>query len=191
MIRVIALATVLGGLVASVAVDAIIPPGWWNVTTPLFGELGRGANTAITPEDWPICTTMASVASDADWAQLDPDFKAGKRALGAEDWNVAIAAFELAALRDPLNADIQNYIGYAYRRLRQLGPAIGHYQQALTLNPRHRSAHEHLGEAYLVLGESGKTEQLLAALGNLCLIPCEEYDDLKRALAAYKKLAAR
>ena len=34
-------------------------------------------------------------------------------------------------------------------------------------------------------------EQLLAALGNLCLIPCEEYDDLKRALAAYKKLAAR
>jgi tetratricopeptide (TPR) repeat protein len=191
MIRVIAFATVLGVLVASVAVYVIIPPGWWNVTTPLFGELDRGANTAITPEDWPICTTMASVASDADWAQLDPDFKAGKRALGAEDWNVAIAAFELAALRDPLNADIQNYIGYAYRRLRQLGPAIGHYQQALTLNPRHRSAHEHLGEAYLVLGESGKTEQLLAALGNLCLIPCEEYDDLKRALAAYKKLAAR
>jgi tetratricopeptide (TPR) repeat protein len=191
MIRVIAFATVLGVLVASVAVYVIIPPGWWNVTTPLFGELDRGANTTITPEDWPICTTMASVASDADWAQLDPDFKAGKRALGAEDWNGAIAAFELAALRDPLNADIQNYIGYGYRRLRQLGPAIGHYQQALTLNPRHRSAHEHLGEAYLVLGESGKTEQLLAALGNLCLIPCEEYDDLKRVLAAYKKLAAR
>jgi tetratricopeptide (TPR) repeat protein len=191
MIRVVAFATVLGVLVASVAVYVIIPPGWWNVTTPLFGELDRGANTAITPEDWPICTTMASVASDADWAQLDPDFKAGKRALGAEDWNGAIAAFELAALRDPLNADVQNYIGYGYRRLRQLGPAIGHYQQALTLNPRHRSAHEHLGEAYLVLGESGKTEQLLAALGNLCLIPCEEYDDLKRVLAAYKKLAAR
>ena len=51
--------------------------------------------------------------------------------------------------------------------------------------------HEHLGEVYLVLGEPAKTEQLLAALGNLCLIPCEEYDDLKRALAAYKKLAAR
>ena len=76
----------------------------------------------------------------------------------------------LAALRDPTNADIQNYIGYAYRRLRQLGPAIGHYQQALILNPRHRSAHEHLGEAYLVLDGSAKAEQLLAALENLCLI---------------------
>jgi tetratricopeptide (TPR) repeat protein len=94
-------------------------------------------------------------------------------------------------LRDPLNADVQTYIGYAHRRLRQLGPAISHYQQALTLNPRHRGAHAHLGEAYLVLGEPAKAEQLLVALENLCLIPCTEYDDLKRAIAAYKKLAAR
>ena len=114
---------------------------------------------------------MASVASDADWAQLDPDFKAGKKALRAENWNGAIAAFEFAALRDPTNADIQNYIGYAYRRLRQMGPAIGHYQKALMLNSRHRSAHEHLGEAYLVLGEPAKAQQLLAALENLCLFP--------------------
>ena len=191
MIRAIALATMLGALVASVAVYTIGLPGWRNVTAPLFGRLDRRAETAITAEDWPICTTMASVASDADWAQLEPDFKAGKKALGAEDWNGAIVAFELAALRDPLNADIQNYIGYAYRRLRQLGPAIGHYQQALMLNPRHRSAHEHLGEAYLVLGEAAKAEQLLAALENLCLIPCEEYNDLKRAIAAYKRLATR
>src|SRR6266550_7082841 len=191
MIRAIAWATMLGALVASVAVYSISAPGWRNGITPRFGGLDRRAERAITLEDWPICTTMASVASDADWAQLEPDFKAGKKALGAEDWNGAIAAFELAALRDPLNADIQNYIGYAYRRLRQLGPAIGHYQRALMLNPRHRSAHEHLGEAYLVLGEPAKAEQLLAALENLCLIPCEEYEDLKRAIAVYKRLAAR
>jgi len=191
MIRAIALATTLGALAAGVAVYTTSPPGWRGVITPLLGGLDRRAETAITPEDWPICSTMASVALDADRAQLDPDFSAGKKALGAEDWNGAIAALELAALRDPLNADIQNYIGYAYRRLRQLGAAIGHYQQALMLNPRHRSAHEHLGEAYLVLGESAKAEQLLVALGNLCLIPCEEYDDLKRAIAAYKRLAAR
>jgi tetratricopeptide (TPR) repeat protein len=191
MIRAIALAMMPGALVASIAVYTISPPGWRDMIRPLFGGPDRAAETAITPEDWPICTTMASVASDADWAQLDPDFKAGKKALGAEDWNGAIAALELAALRDPFNADIQNYVGYAYRRLRQLGPAIGHYQQALMLNPRHRSAHEHLGEAYLVIGESAKAEQLLAALENLCLIPCEEYDDLKRAIAAYKRLVTR
>src|SRR5262245_26485193 len=131
MIRAIAAATALGALVAGVALYSKSPSEWW--TTTLFGRLDRGAETAIAPEAWPICTTMPSLASDSDWAQLDPDFKAGKRALAAEDWKRAIAAFELAALHDPDNADIQNYIGYAYRRQRQLGPAIGHYQQALIL----------------------------------------------------------
>jgi tetratricopeptide (TPR) repeat protein len=189
MIRTIAVAIMLGALVAGFGVHTTGLPDWRSL--PPFGGLGDSADTAITPEAWPICTTMVSVASDADWAQLDPDFSAGKRALAAEDWNGAITAFELAALRDPPNADIQNYIGYAYRRLRQLGPAIGHYQRALILNPRHRSAHEHLGEAYLVLGDAIRAEQQLTALENVCLLPCTEYDDLKRAIAAYKRLAAR
>jgi Flp pilus assembly protein TadD len=192
MIRSIALAIMLGVLVSGVAAYTISSSGGRTTTTPpLFGGLERQAETTGAKEAWPICTTMASVASDADWAQLDPDFMAGKKALRAENWNGAIAAFELAVLRDPTNADIQNYIGYAYRRLRQMGPAVGHYQKALMLNPRHRGAHEHLGEAYLVLGESAKAEQLLAALENLCLIPCEEYNDLKRAITAYRRLATR
>lgn len=191
MTRAVALATMLGALVAGVAVYTISSPGWRNGITLQVGGLDRRDESAITTEAWPICTTMASAASDADWAQLDPDFKAGKKALGVENWHAAVAAFELAALRDPTNADVQNYIGYAYRRLHQMGPAIGHYHQALMLNPRHRSAHEHLGEAYLVLGEPARAQQLLAALENLCLIPCEEYDDLKRAIAAYRRLARR
>ena len=70
-------------------------------------------------------------------------------------------------------------------------PAMRHYQRALTLNPRHRSAHEHLGEAYLVQGDLIKAEEHLAALERICLIACEEYDDLKRAIAAYNKIARR
>ena len=38
-----------------------------------------------------------------------------------------------------------------------------HYQQALMFNRRHRSAHEHLGELYLVLAEPAKAEEQLAA----------------------------
>ncbi|WP_439393665.1 tetratricopeptide repeat protein [Bradyrhizobium sp. PMVTL-01] len=189
LIPAIAAATVLGGLLACFAVYGNARTEWGIIQ--LFSETtGKGTN-AVTPEAWPICTTMAPVAADAEWVELDPDFKAGKRALAAADWNGAIASFMRAALRDPLNADIQNYLGYSYRRLRQLGPAIGHYQRALMLNPRHRSAHEHLGEAYLVLGEPTKAEQHLAALENLCLLlPCQEYDDLKRAIGAYRTLAA-
>jgi len=191
MIRTIGLAVIIGALVAGAAAYTTSPPEWQDAIARWFGKSDRRAETAIALEELPICTTMAAAASDADWAQLDPDFKAGKKALSAQDWTGAIAAFEQAALRDPLNADIQNYIGYAYRRLRRFEPAMGHYQQALTLNPRHRGAREHLGEAYLVLGEPAKAEQMLAELENLCLIPCEEYDDLKQAIAVYRRLAAR
>ena len=93
------------------------------------GRLAAAPAARPASEEWPICTTMGSIADVADWAQLDPDFTAGKKALGAGDWNGAIAALKLAALRDPQNADIQNYIGYAYRRLRQLELAFAHYQQ--------------------------------------------------------------
>jgi Flp pilus assembly protein TadD len=146
---------------------------------------------AALTEAWPICSSMGSLVESADWAALDPDFAAGKRAIVASDWNGAIRALTSAGLRDDRNADIQNYLGYAYRRLRQLEAAMRHYQLALTLNPRHRSAHEHLGEAYLVNGNLAKAEEHLTALEQICLIPCDEYDDLKRAIAAYNNLARR
>jgi tetratricopeptide (TPR) repeat protein len=148
--------------------------------TAWFAAPERAADAKLPPEDWPICTSMAAMGSEADWAQLDPDFAAGKKAL--------VAAPHCAIRATPIS---QNYIGYEYRRLRQLGPAMQHYQQALRLNGRHRSAHEHLGELYLLLGEPTAAEQQLAGLEDICLIPCVETDDLRRAIAAYKTLATR
>jgi tetratricopeptide (TPR) repeat protein len=191
MIRSIVLAAVLGALVAAGALYATNQPGWHNAIAVWLGVSERALEAKLASEDWPICTTMGSMGSEAEWGQLDPDFAAGKKALVAGDWNGTIVALKLAALRDPRNADVQNYIGYAYRRLRQLGPAMHHYQQAILLNRRHRSAHEHLGELYLVLGEPAKAGQQLETLEEICLIPCVETDDLKRAIAAYKTLVMR
>jgi hypothetical protein len=75
--------------------------------------------------------------------------------------------------------------------LGQFNPAFRHYQQALTLNPRHRGAHGHLGEASLAVGELAGAEEHLALLERICLIPCEEYDGLKAAIAGYKNAAIR
>jgi tetratricopeptide (TPR) repeat protein len=160
----------------------------WTVSLDRLAPWFRMANR-VEPEAWPICTTMSSVVDDADWVQLDPDFAAGKRALAAGDWYGAISALKLAALRDPRNADLQNYIGYAYRRSRQLEPAVAHYRLALAFNPSHRAAHEHLGEAYLAKGQLQEAEAHLAALRDICLISCEEYGDLERTIAAYKNSA--
>ena len=124
-------------------------------------------------------------------AQLDPEFAAGKAAIAAKDWKAAIASLSSAALRDTRNADIQNYLGYAYRHTGRLELAFKHYQRALALDPRHRGAHEYVGEAYLMVDNLAKAEEHLAALQRICLIPCGEYADLKKAVAEYRRRARK
>ena len=187
MIRSTLFAVVLG-LLAGLPVHYFFGAPRWQESGQ-FGE--TVAEKALLAEAWPICTTMDALTEGPAWAPLDPDFAAGKQALAVKDWHAAIAALTPVALRDDRNADIQNYLGYAYHRLRQLEPAMRHYRQALALNPRHRSAHEHLGEAYLVLGNLAKAGEHLAALERICLIPCAEYDDLKRTIVEYNRLAIR
>jgi DNA-binding SARP family transcriptional activator len=70
-----------------------------------------------------------------------------------------------------------------------LDPAFKHYQRALQLDPRHRGAHEYIGEAYLMVNDPAKAEEHLAALEKICLLPCEELDDLKRKIEEYRKKA--
>ena len=110
---------------------------------------------------------------------------AGQAAIEAKRWEAAIGPLSSAALRDTRNADIQNYLGYAYHRTGQLELAFKHYGRALELNPRHRGAHEY--EAYLMVDNLAKAEVHLASLKGICLIPCEEYEDLKKAIAAYRR----
>lgn len=184
MTRTATYAALLGTLIGASALSMTIASAWKNPVPP-----GPEADSAVADhatEVWPICTSMGSLGGNADWARLDPDFAAGLKALAGNDWNGAIRVLATAALRDARNADIQNYLGYAYRRLRQLDAAFKHYQLALTLNPRQRSAHEHLGEAYLMLGNLAKAEEHLAALERICLIPCEQYDGLRKAIEKYR-----
>jgi Flp pilus assembly protein TadD len=118
---------------------------------------------------------------------LDPDYAAGRKAIDAKNWNAAIKSFSSAALRSPDNADIQNYLGYAYRNTGKLDLAFKHYKQALALNPRHRGAHEYIGEAYLIKGDLKSAQKHLAALREICLLPCEELGDLEREIAKHVK----
>ena len=128
---------------------------------------------------------------DPNASALDPDYAAGKKAIEAKDWRTAIKALSAAALRDTRNADIQNYLGYAHRHLGDMPRAFAHYERALKLNPRHRGAHEYAGEAALLAGDLPRAQRHLAALKTICVLPCEEYDDLKAAIEAYPRAKVR
>ncbi len=131
---------------------------------------------------------MGDAAEDnPDVNALDPDFAGGKKALQQHEWSAAITSFSRARLRDPQNADIENYLGYAHRKRGEYDLAFRHYDKALQLNPRHRGAHEYIGETYLMVGNLAKAEEHLAALRKICLIPCEESGDLEKEINEYRK----
>jgi tetratricopeptide (TPR) repeat protein len=128
---------------------------------------------------------------DPSGPSADPDVVAGKKAIDDKRWADAIKALSSAALRDTRNADIQNYLGYAHRNAGQMDNAFAHYERALKLNPRHRGAHEYLGEAYLMVGKPAQAQAHLKALQAICLLPCEELDDLKAKIDRYQREARK
>ena len=119
-------------------------------------------------------------------AAKDPDYAAGKAAMDKKNWAEAAKRFQQAALRDPDSADLHNYLGYSYRNLKQMDLALKYYKRSIELNPRHRGAHEYIGEAYLMMNDLPNAEKHLAALRNICLLPCEELADLDKAVKEYR-----
>ena len=125
--------------------------------------------------------------SKPEAAERDPDYAAGKKAIAEKNWTEAIERLTQAEKRDPDNPDLQNWLGYSHRNLKQYDRAFKYYKRAIELDPRHRGAHEYVGETYLIVGNVGGAERHLAALREICLLPCDELADLEKAIAEYRK----
>ena len=84
--------------------------------------------------------------------------------------------------KDKLNADLYNYLGYAYRKNGNLVLSIKNYKEALNLNPNHSEAHNYIGIAYLKIGQIYKAKKHLKILEGLCEAKCKEYKSLEAQL---------
>jgi len=124
--------------------------------------------------------------ADPDLATRDEDYAAGRRAVEKGQWDEAVRLFERSAVRNPEHADLQNILGFSYRNLKRYDLAFKHYERAIALDPRHRGAHEYIGETYLLTGNLAGAQKHLAALREICLLPCDELKDLERAIARYQ-----
>ncbi len=131
--------------------------------------------------------TVRASGYDTFTKPTDPDVIDAQKAIKDKNWDTAMELLNKAVARDPKNADIHNLMGFTERSRGNFDAAFKHYEQALALNPRHRGAHEYIGEAYLMTGNLAKAEEHLAKLDKLCFFSCEEYRDLKAAVAKYKQ----
>ena len=134
-----------------------------------------------------VLTSTSGLACAADTAPAKPDALSAARAqIADKKWDGAIA--ELKRVNDTGNADWNNLMGYSLRKgaAPDYAGAEKFYAEALRIDPKHRGALEYSGELSLMTGNLPKAEQRLAALDKACFFSCEEYTDLKKAVARYK-----
>ena len=152
----------------------------------------KPAGLGVFSSTMAACLVYAAVAAAAPStdpprsAPANPDYARAAELIEAEKFAEALPLLKKAEAAEPDNADVHNYLGYALRKLKRYDAALRHYKIALRIAPKHRGANEYLGELYLVLGDLAKAEERLAVLDKACLFGCEEYTELKDAIAAYK-----
>jgi Flp pilus assembly protein TadD len=132
------------------------------------------------------CVHTAYAADTEPAAATADKLSAARAQIAAKSWRGAIE--ELKKVNDPASADWNNLMGYSLRKAKvpDYDAAERYYDEALRIEPQHRGALEYSGELYLMKGDLPKAEQRLAALDKACRLPCDEYTELKKAVAAYK-----
>ena len=138
------------------------------------------------------CAALAAIflppALAADEDSTPPALKLAeaRSQIEARNWSRAIS--ELKRVNDTGNADWNNLMGYSLRKSKtpDYAAAERFYDTALRIDPNHRGALEYSGELYLILGDLPKAEERRQRLARLCAPPCEELEDLDKAIEKYK-----
>ena len=92
-------------------------------------------------------SSVFSAGSDSDDSSssadtLDVNYLNGKEQFANQNYQVAIRYLLKAVETDPENPDVLNLLGYSYRNLEMNHKTFDYYEKALSLDPRHKEAHE-------------------------------------------------
>ena len=130
----------------------------------------------------------ADTPASSSSGRTDPMVERYQQAADRQDWKAAAAVMQEAIGKDAKNADYHNLYAYSLRKsgTPAMDQVFKHYNEALSLDPKHRGAHEYIGEAYLMVGNVTKAKEHLGQLDKLCFFGCSEYSDLKTAISTYE-----
>ena len=133
-----------------------------------------------------ISAAMAAGSSSSSTQPKADNYENGVKAVKAADYRTAIMLLNKVVVAKPKDADAWNYIGFSNRKLKRFDKALNDSQKALWIDPDHGGADEYLGQLYLQTDDLANASERLENLDSICIFGCEEYDDLKAAIAAYE-----
>ena len=135
-----------------------------------------------------LLPAAALPADSTPAVKTDPVMEQATKAIASKDWPQAQSVLSTALARDANNPDYHNLYAYSIRKGSNpdMNLVFKHYNEALRLDPKHRGAHEYIGEAYLMVGNLPKAKEHLSSLDKLCFFPCSEFSDLKKSIASYE-----
>jgi Flp pilus assembly protein TadD len=139
-----------------------------------------------------LLAALPSQAAMSDPSPNDPPWLTAARAdLKAQRFDQVVSTLRAANATD--SAEWHNLLGYALRKRMppDLVAAEVHYKRALEIDPKHRHAMEYYGELFLMKGDLTGAEAMLARLDKACFFGCEEFRDLKAAIARFKAQAGK
>lgn len=132
------------------------------------------------------CVVVAHAADTSTSEPASSWQSQAQKEIKASNYSGAISTLEAANQSN--SADWNNLLGYAQRKKSppDLAAAERYYQSALKIDPKHRGALEYYGELFLMKNDLAGAEQMLARLDKACVFSCEEFRDLKEAIARFK-----
>ena len=126
--------------------------------------------------------TPAAPAKSASEKQYDRAVKF----IEQDKFKRAVPLLKKVVKAEPQNANAWNWLGFASRNMQDLETSEMAYARALEIDPKHKGALEYQGELKLMQKDLKGAEANLAKLVALCPTGCDELDDLKKDIAAYK-----
>lgn len=135
----------------------------------------------------PTSNSESSTPTATKTAQnVDTELTKSRSLIAKKKYKEALTELKKVNKLIPNNADVNNLLGFASRKLGQYKEAGTYYTKALKIKPNHLGALEYQGELFVLTKNMAKAKANLAKLKTACGTSCPEYLDLKKSIEAKK-----
>jgi tetratricopeptide (TPR) repeat protein len=135
-----------------------------------------------------IALTTGAFAAGSDpvpTPSWQPAYDAAVKLIKAGKYDDGITKLKAINVKD--SADINNQLGFAYRKSGKWDEAVTFYEAALKIDPNHSGALSYYGEFFVWKGDLAKANTHLARIEKICgNKTCGEYKELAAAITAKK-----